>query len=105
MEGNHIDTGKRQRMLRTNVLREAEKPSGDVKTLADSTEVQPLIFEFIYFIFLWQFDGHVCTVEHVGYPCAYHVGSGLQRKEIVIGTQTTGGNVVTVVLHHISPNL
>lgn len=44
-------------MLRTNVLREAEKPSGDVKTLADSTEVQPLIFEFIYFIFCGSLTG------------------------------------------------
>lgn len=54
----------------------------------------------LFILFLWQFDGRVCTVEHVGYPCAYHVGPGLQRKEIVIGTQTAGGNVVNVILHH-----
>lgn len=52
MEGNHIDTGKRRKMLGTHVLRAAERPTGDVKTLADSTGVQPLIFKFIYFIFV-----------------------------------------------------
>lgn len=56
-------------MLGTHVMREAEKPTGDVKTLADSTEVQPLIFFFVFILFLSLFDGRVCTVEHVGYPC------------------------------------
>lgn len=45
---------------------------GMLKTLADSCEVQPLTFPIYLFDFLWQLDGHVCTVEHVGYPCAYH---------------------------------
>lgn len=75
MEGNRIDTGMRRRMLGTHVLREAEKPTGDVNTLVDSTEVHSLTFKIIYF--LWQFDRHVCTVEHVSYPCAYHVEPGL----------------------------
>lgn len=52
VEGNHIDTGKSWRMLGSHVLREAEEPSGNVKTLADSSEVQPLTFPCIYFIFL-----------------------------------------------------
>lgn len=51
VEGNCIDIGTRWRMLGSHVLREAEKPSGDVKTLADSTEVRPLTFPFLYFIF------------------------------------------------------
>lgn len=49
VEGNRIDTGMRRRMLGTSVLREAEGPRGDVKTLVNSTVVQTLICEFIYF--------------------------------------------------------
>lgn len=68
VEGNCIDTRKRWRMLGTCVLREAEKSSGNVKTLADSTEVQPLTFQCIYSIFLAVWWECMCEVGHFGYP-------------------------------------
>lgn len=40
---------------------------GILKTLADSWAID---FSHLFILFFWQFDGHVCTVECVGDPCA-----------------------------------
>lgn len=63
-------------MLGTCVLREAGKSSGNVKTLADYTEAQPLTFQCSYFI-LRLFDGSECVRWNTLAILVYHAQSGL----------------------------
>lgn len=103
VEGNHIDTHKRRRMLETHMLREAEKPSGDVGVVKQWQILLRSSYWFfnLFILFLWQFDEHVYTVEKVVYLCAYHGGSGLWRRGNVIDTQPTIGDDVIVSTLHI----
>lgn len=42
---------------------------GMLKTLAWFLCGSAIDFTHLFIWFFWQFDGHVCTEEHVGYPC------------------------------------